>query len=120
MKRLVGSIILVSMMCIGAGNAFAGSSDFYLSVPIVIDRTGDGELNTTAIGGGVKLSTAENDDLLGGAVGLTVYYPLAVSWTKGAGVSPPMFLPCIPFPWDWIFWWVWTSTPCGWAFFPSP
>lgn len=87
MKRLVGSIILVSMMCIGAGNVFAGSSDFYLSVPIVIDRTGDGELNTTAIGGGVKLSTAENDDLLGGAVGLTVYYPLAVSWTKGAGVS---------------------------------
>ena len=85
MKRLVGSIILVSMMCVGS--AFAGSSDFYLSVPIVIDRTDGNELNATAIGGGVKFSTAENDDAFGLAAGLTAYYPLAVSWTKDTGIS---------------------------------
>ena len=87
MKKLICSIILVSMMCIGAGSVFAGSSDFYLSVPIMIDRTDGNELNTTAIGGGVKLSTAENDDAFGVAAGLTAYYPLAISWTKGSGIS---------------------------------
>lgn len=87
MKKLISSIVLVAMMCVGAGSVFAGSSDFYLSVPIVIDRTDGNELNTTAIGGGVKLSTADNNDLLGVAGGLTVYYPLAVSWNKGAGIS---------------------------------
>ena len=87
MKKLISPIVLVSMLCVGAGSVFAGSSDFYLSVPIVIDRTDGNELNTTAIGGGVKLSTAENDDAFGVAVGLTAYYPLAVSWKKGAGIS---------------------------------
>ncbi|MBO7174611.1 MAG: hypothetical protein J6V57_02555 [Spirochaetaceae bacterium] len=87
MKRCISSILLVLLMCLCTSNLFAGSTDFYLSVPIVVDRTDGEKLDTTAIGGGVKFSSAENDDELGIALGITAYYPLAVSFTEGSGIS---------------------------------
>ena len=88
MKKLVCSVLfLIPLLFVCGGKVAAESADVYLAVPLVFDRTAGNDMNVTAIGGGVKLGTAEYDDSFGAALGVTVYSPLALSWTNDAGLS---------------------------------
>lgn len=87
MKKLARTILFTIVMMAATGGLYAETVDVYVAVPIIIDRTDGKDFNATAIGGGVKFSTAEHDDKFGLAAALTAYYPLAVSWTQGSGVS---------------------------------
>lgn len=92
---------LLSLVC---GLGAAETLDVYMSVPVIVDRSGESSLNATAIGGGVKFSTVEYDemngeydDIMGFGAALTAYYPLALSQTQnGVSVSSVSELYSVP------------------------
>lgn len=86
-ERGMRILMAAGMMAFAAGLLAAESLDVYMAVPIVIDRTDGNDLNVTAIGGGLKFSTIDEDDWFGLGAGLVAYCPLAVSWTQGTGLS---------------------------------
>ena len=81
MKKFIVAILLVALVTTGV--SFAGSTDVFLSIPMSIDQfKGDnpGHYSGTGLGPGVRYSTAGRDDAIGFNAGLTVFFPIAVSF----------------------------------------
>lgn len=88
MKKFIVAILLVALVTTGI--SFAGSTDVFLSIPMSIDQfKGDnpGHYSGTGLGPGVRYSTAGRDDAIGFNAGLTVFFPIAVSFSQENGIN---------------------------------
>lgn len=88
MKKFIVAILLVALVTTGI--SFAGSTDVFLSIPMTVDGGKDGgprNYSGTGLGPGVRYSTAGRDDAIGFNAGLTVFFPVAISFPEGGGVN---------------------------------